>query len=92
MKKSIFTIIIVLVVILVSIFLCRQLCSVTINSESSNKAKSKLLINLSECRILLLGFFINIVAYITDFSVNEKNNRLFGLDVNNEEQIIEYQL
>lgn len=30
--------------------------------------------------------------YITGFSVNEDNNKLFGLDVNNEEQIIEYQL
>ena len=30
--------------------------------------------------------------HITGFSINEENNRLFGLDVNNEEQIIEYQL
>ena len=30
--------------------------------------------------------------HITGFSINEENNRLFGLDVNNEQQIIEYQL
>ncbi len=30
--------------------------------------------------------------HITGFTINEENNRLFGLDVNNEEQIIEYQL
>ncbi len=30
--------------------------------------------------------------HITGFSIDEENNKLFGLDVNNEHQIIEYQL
>lgn len=30
--------------------------------------------------------------HITGFSVNEENNKLLGLDVNNEQQVVEYQL
>jgi len=30
--------------------------------------------------------------HITGFSVNEENNKLLGLDVNNEQQLVEYQL
>ena len=30
--------------------------------------------------------------YITGFSINEENNTLIGLDVNNEQQVVEYQL